>query len=64
MHAKRQAFITQRPSLDTSAPPQVNNGPGKEGGGAGDLGELDTCTDTDERLLTQLQYLLRHESLV
>lgn len=38
MHAKRQAFITQRPSLDTSAPPQVNNGPGKEGGGGGGFG--------------------------
>lgn len=39
MHAKRQAFITQRPSLDTSAPPQVNNGPGKEGGGGAGVWE-------------------------
>lgn len=54
MHAKRQAFITQRPSLDTSAPPQVNNGPGKEGGGgAGGLGEVDTCMDADAHTLNR-----------
>lgn len=43
MHAKRQAFITwseelrlkQNPGLDTNTPPQVNKGPGKEGGGEG-----------------------------
>lgn len=48
--AKRQAFITwsevlrlkQKPVLDTNTPPQVNNGPGKEGRGAGGEQEIES----------------------